>query len=292
MITNSVLWKPERTGNEKCMRKVLLHYHIFKNAGSTIENILDRSFGECYGRIETADPDGRVTEPMLLDYIRRHEFIQALSSHQFQYPKPAVSGLLFFDICFLRDPFDRIRSMYDYLREKPSSGDPLTDLARNETLGRFVARALKEVPHKICNVQTAILGSKDSSEPDSVTDGFPAAMNRILEISLLGVVDCFDQSFAAGQYLLSTFFPRLVYRSADPVNHTRGLQDTLEERVGRLRRACHRSVYEELVHRNRLDCALVDLARGEVQRRLMLAPDPKARLQMLTRSSLHEQRPR
>jgi hypothetical protein len=274
------------------MRKVLLHYHFFKNAGSTIENILDRSFGECYGRIETADPDGHVTEPMLLDYIQRHGFIQALSSHQFRYPKPAVSGLLFFDICFLRDPLDRIRSIYDYLREKPFPGDPLTDLARNEPLGRFVARALKEVPHKICNVQTAILGSKNSSEPDSVIDGFADAMNRIFEISFLGVVDSFDQSFAAGQYLLSTFFPRLVYRSMDPVNHTRGLDDTLEERIGRLRKACDPSVYDELVHRNRLDCALVDLARDEVQRRLMLTPDPKARLQMLSRSSLHQQRPR
>ena len=28
------------------MRLVILHYHIFKNAGSTIEDILDHSFGE------------------------------------------------------------------------------------------------------------------------------------------------------------------------------------------------------------------------------------------------------
>ena len=68
--------------------------------------------------------------------------LKAVSSHQIRYPVPCVAGFLFFDLCFLRDPFDRIRSTYDYFREKPAEGDPVSDFANRLPLGGFIARLL------------------------------------------------------------------------------------------------------------------------------------------------------
>jgi hypothetical protein len=48
------------------MRFVILHYHIFKNAGSTIEEILERSFGEGFARFDTLEREARVESEALL----------------------------------------------------------------------------------------------------------------------------------------------------------------------------------------------------------------------------------
>ena len=42
------------------MRFVILHYHVLKNAGSTVEEILERSFRGKFSRLDTTDLDGHV----------------------------------------------------------------------------------------------------------------------------------------------------------------------------------------------------------------------------------------
>ena len=119
------------------LRFVILHYHILKNAGTTIENILDRNFGERFARLDTSDRDGRIEQADILAYLDEHQEVQALSSHQIHYPVPAAPGYIFFDLCFLRDPIDRLRSTYDYFRQRPAEGDPLSDAANSLGFGEF-----------------------------------------------------------------------------------------------------------------------------------------------------------
>ncbi len=82
------------------MRSVILHYHIYKNAGMSIEETLDRNFGERFCRLDTDDPNGHVTNDDLLAYLNRNAHVQAISSHQIRYPIPAAPGIFFFDLCF------------------------------------------------------------------------------------------------------------------------------------------------------------------------------------------------
>src|SRR5207237_715161 len=74
---------------------------------------------------------------------------------------------LFFDICFLRDPIDRIRSMYDYFRERPAAGDPMSDLAQTTDLGDFIAGLVDRFQLYIKNVQVNLIAcAGDSDEPE------------------------------------------------------------------------------------------------------------------------------
>ena len=135
--------------------------------------------------------------------------MKAVSSHQFRYPVPQAPGYIFFDLCFLRDPIDRIRSMYDYFREKPVPGEPASDLAREQSIGGFIAGLVEHHAYRVSNVQVNMLANGIVNDPPVEAD-LIRATEVMLKTSFLGVVDCFHESLVAGQYFLRPVFPNLA----------------------------------------------------------------------------------
>jgi hypothetical protein len=266
------------------LRFVLLHYHFFKNAGSTIEEILEHSFFENYARLDTQDFDGSVSQHELIAFLRRYPRMKAVSSHQFRYPLPQEPGFIFFDLCFLRDPLDRIRSMYDYFREKPVPGGPASELARKQSLGGFIAELVKHHTYRVSNVQVNLLANGVVNDLPVEAD-LARATEVMLKTSFLGVVDCFQESIVAGQYFLRPVFPHLAL-AQEPANVSAGWEDAMNARIEKFRLACDPDVYAELVRVNSLDAELVNRARAEVRRRFSLVPDGPARLRELRESGV------
>jgi hypothetical protein len=261
------------------VRFVLLHYHFFKNAGTTIEEILAHSFYENYVRLDTEDFDGEVSHEALTSYLQRHPRMKAVSSHQFRYPVPQARGYLFFDLCFLRDPVDRIRSMYDYFREKPVPGEPASDLAREQSIGGFIAALVRDHTYRVSNVQVNMLANGIVNDPPMDAD-LIRATQVMLKTSFLGVVDCFHESLIAGQHFLRPVFPNLTLAQR-PANVSGGLEQAMDRRIEKFRQACNADVYAELVRLNALDSELVNRARAEVHRRFAMVPDGPSRLREL-----------
>jgi hypothetical protein len=258
------------------IRLVILHYHIFKNAGSTIEDILDHSFGERFSKMETSAGEGLIANPALLRFLEERPDVRAISSHQIRYPVPRAPGYLFFDICFLRDPIDRVRSIYVYFRRKPNPEDPVSVLANRCELGDFVAAMIQEFPLYVKNVQVNLLacgGDSDEPEPSHLE----LAVQRMWAASFLGIVDEFDLSVKIGAGALRCAFPELDCNRL-PLNVLDGLQGSVASRTEQLRQACRKDVFEELLHLNALDQQLVDEARLELKRRLNDVPQPELRL--------------
>src|SRR5581483_3960722 len=98
------------TESRACMRLVILHYHIFKNAGTTIEDILDHSFGDRFLPLDVPGLELPISNRDLIARLEERKELMAVSSHQIRHPLPQAPGFLFFDICFLRDPLERLRS--------------------------------------------------------------------------------------------------------------------------------------------------------------------------------------
>jgi hypothetical protein len=240
------------------MRFVILHYHFLKNAGMSLESILHRSFGALFSSIDTPDRDGHISEAALLEQLRSNPLLQAVSSHQLRYPVPCVPGFLFFDVCFLRDPLDRIRSMYDYFREKPAEGDPVSDFANRLPLGGFAASLIQEMPWYIHDAQVNLLANGIANDIPAPGD-LERAVSKMVRTSFLGVVDRFQESLAAGEYFLRPIFPTL--------DCTTEKENVSGGQAGSLRAACDPAVYAELVRMNAGDAKLIELARAEVERR-------------------------
>jgi hypothetical protein len=265
------------------VRFVLLHYHFFKNAGSTIEEILAHSFFENYARLDTEHFDGVVSQEDLISFLSRHPGMKAVSSHQFRYPVPQVRGYIFFDLCFLRDPLDRIRSMYDYFREKPVPGEPASDLASEQSIGGFIAGLVKHHTYRVSNVQVNMLANGIVNDPPADAD-LVRAIQVMMKTSFLGVVDCFQESLIAGQYFLRPIFPNLAL-AQQPAN----VSSTL--RMETFQKACGPDVYAELVRLNALDSELVKRARAEVHRRFLMIPNGPDRLRELGEACLAPTKP-
>ena len=124
------------------MRFVVVHYHIFKNAGTTVERILDREFPGDFARLHGPTADCTLDSEDLASFLEDHPTIQAVTSHHLRYPAPSLRNVVIFDCCFLRDPLDRLDSLYNYFRRIDST-DPLCRNAHRLNAADFV-RALQD----------------------------------------------------------------------------------------------------------------------------------------------------
>ena len=106
------------------------------------------------------------------------------------------------------------------------------------------------------------------------------ATATMLDASLLGVVDCFDESLVAGQFFWHPAFPKFEIAAA-PANVTSERGSTLAGRCAEIENACGKSLYRELAALNELDLELLRRARAEVARRFRLVPRREERLQTL-----------
>ena len=139
------------------MRFVILHCHIFKNAGTSLANMLERNYLGRFARFDDADPGTHLSRDRVLAFVREHENLQAISSHQLRYPMPTAPDIVFFDLLFLRDPIDRIHSMYCFFRKGPLTDDPLCALAHELDLGGFIERLITDYPHIANDAQVNML---------------------------------------------------------------------------------------------------------------------------------------
>jgi len=268
-------------------RFVLLHYHIFKNAGSTIEDALRRFFGRRFATLHGLDANSILRGEDVADFLTSHPGIAAISSHHVKYPKPAAPGVIVFDLCVLRDPLERLRSVYHHFR-RAEPVDDLSARAKEMDLRSFLDLLIRKHPHLVNDVQVNILANQAAyTRPPGPAD-LAAALAIAGAMSVISVVDLFDESLVAAEYFLQPAFPsiQLAYVSQN-VNPATGAGYQFREEVGD-------PIYRQLQRLNQLDGELVSHARSEVRRRFELVPDAQERLAALRQrcAALEESPPR
>jgi hypothetical protein len=247
---------------------IVVHYHIFKNAGSTVEYVLRREFHEFFSTLEGPHPDSILTYPDLLRFMQSNPLLRAVSSHHLRYPTVRDGPRPVLDLCVLRHPLDRLLSMYRFLREKYSGeSDPLRQAAAMLDCAAFFRHCLKKHPAWVQNVQVGILAPGD---PPSTVE----ALGELSRIALLGTVDFFDESLVTWEYALSPVFPGISFHYL-PQNVTQSPESTLENRLEQLRHLCGPSLYDELLYANTCCVQLYEVASAMVRDRFHQRPDCK-----------------
>ena len=142
-----------RTRLRKRFPPILIHYHIFKNAGTSFERSLARAFKwKRLLRLDSALHDGHISHRDLIDAVRKNTQVKVVTSHQAVPPAPRIPGRKVISSILIRDPIARIRSIYAFERSQPEVHLG-TLKARELDFKNYVEWRLKTSPRMFCNFQ-------------------------------------------------------------------------------------------------------------------------------------------
>ncbi|MEX3972078.1 hypothetical protein [Paraburkholderia caribensis] len=246
------------------MRTVIIHYHLFKNAGSTVDGILSRNLpSEQHGHIEGPYPWSTVQPQELVEFALANPALRVMSSHQARLPLPQHPDIRFLPILFLRHPIDRFASVYEFERRQPvDSLSPSVNIARNGGLAEFARWVVSPEATAVCrNFHVAHLANAqhDMRTARATNEDYVSALRHLESLPFFGIVESFQKSIEVMQTLFRPHFGDidLVYSSE---NVTPGRHATLDERLAYIRGELGEPLYRSLVELNSLDMLLYEEA--------------------------------
>ena len=190
-------------------KKILLHCHIFKNAGTTIDWALECSFSDRF-LDHRDDLDMRRSGLNYLDnFLYEHPEIIALSSHHM--PFFPEHGKSYYWLVLLREPLRRARSVYDFEVKQEPSVSLGSRMAKEMNFSEYIVwRMRDDVPAVIKNYHVRYL-SGITNPAKSINEGlFDKAFQRLgFDNVIFGVVEKFDESMVVFEEYLKRDFPEI-----------------------------------------------------------------------------------
>jgi hypothetical protein len=246
------------------MRYIITHGHIFKNAGTTFDSALEKAFGKdfCDHRDDKAMRQGGAE--YLKQFILDNPNLKAISSHHLCNPLPQSDEFKCIPVYFLRNPIERIVSVYNFERKQKSTVSLGAKMASKLSLIEYVKwRMEPDVPKVIFDYQTHYIGALGQKKLKGVVDlkSFRNALDRLLSgEALFGVVEQFDESFEHIAEKLQTYFPETVFEfKKKNVSNSDGNNVKFQRAIKDLTK-----VLPEVIERNMYDLALFRAAKSVI----------------------------
>jgi len=243
-------------------RRVILHYHLFKNAGSSVDHILAANFGKRWASVE-GEQLWSVLEPdALADFIRRHPKLLAVSSHTARLPLPQLPNTTFYPVFFLRHPVDRVGSIYNFECKRTDSDFSATTARANDFAG-YVRQMLDNPEnegivlrnfHTLCLSQAAV-GLADLRQANVNSSNLDEARVFLADLPVFGLVEHFDQSVQRLGTWLQTPFPGINFFPSR-VNAHPQRKNLLDMRIAGIESELGPSLFQELLDANEYDLQL------------------------------------
>ncbi len=188
-------------------RTVILHYHLFKNAGTSFDAILKRNFP---GRWVTAEFDQPDNADRVAQWIADNPRAAVFSSHTANGPAPRIRGVRVISALFLRDPVARIRSAYQFERAQApgNAAEGLgTRLARQSDFGGYVRGRLAVPGDRQCRDFHVGRLARFVPGPGEELERAIAALEVL---DFVGRVESFDYSIERFRQLLRPVWPQFT----------------------------------------------------------------------------------
>ena len=252
------------------MRYIIVHNHLFKNAGTTFDWALQRTFDG--GFLDHRDDEKMMTGRTYLGpFLQENKHLQAISTHHLKFPLPEIDGVSLLHAMFLRHPLDRIGSVYSFERKQDA-----------QTLGAKMAKQLdcndyvkwrmrKDIPGTIRHFQICRCLDSEISNKASKTEInesiFQIAVDRLKSTELLGVVDMFDESMVLIEEYLRPIFPNIDLAYVKQ-NRSRGRDMDLATRVKKLLERLDIETLNSAILNNHFDLKLYVFAKHLINERM------------------------
>ena len=190
-------------------RDVILHCHIFKNAGTTLDWALERNFKKGFYDHRDDEKMRRDGINHIDEFLQKNPNIVALSSHHMPFMPEHNDN--FWWLVLVREPIRRVRSVYEFeVKQKPAL-TPGSKMAKKLNLAEYIDwRMQDEVPSVIRNFHIRSLTNTTNPVTKINTSFLDKALQRLsLSNVLVGTVEKFDESMIIFEESLKEKFPEI-----------------------------------------------------------------------------------
>ena len=237
--------------------RVLIHYHIFKNAGSSVDASLRRSFGGRWSNFEGLHAHDIQSVEQLRRFMSANPGLKAISSHLARPPLPFEDSL---PMVFIRHPLLRAYSVYLFSRRDPAQ--PFAEAALSSDFADYIRWALREEPGSIVIRDYQVVHLSNASwRPDHILNA--RAHERDLEDAcalldqwgMAGIVEQFEHSIDLYQARYAPLLPglKLAY-DRENISQTDAISPAAQ--LERLEAMLGRDLHKRFIASNALDLAL------------------------------------
>ena len=259
MNTEAKIILEESQVRSNAARTVVLHYHFFKNAGTSIDCSFKDSLSE--GEWITREFDGSLSKKRndLMEWVRGNTEVKCFSSHTAPLPPPDIPDTYVLPVIFLRHPLDRIVSAYAFEAKQQASTFGSV-LARNTSIAGYIETRLS-VPNDFqCrNFHAVRLAEMYSENIGSIEK---RALLAVSELPFIGMVEEFDSSIDSLQKIIDATSLIGVNIVATRKNVSQNTDSSLEKKLDTLRTRIGENLYHELEKSNSIDLELFNNVRS------------------------------
>lgn len=236
-------------------RNVVVHYHLFKNAGSSVDHLLKFNFGDKWMAYDGDSPGAIIPRQELEELIAANPDCQAVSSHQIVPPIPQIEGRVY-PIVFLRDPIDRVKSAYLFEWKKQLGLDTPKGSLQEYIREKFRNKRQNSIEEfqtiRLSNTQIERFQDQNSLSDEKLLVN---AKSFIGSLEFVGIVDDFQRSNDLLCEFLAPAFPDFKGREFKS-NVLQDLSLTQSQKRASIKEEIGNELFEELLDRNKLDEAL------------------------------------
>jgi len=182
-------------------RKVILHYHIFKNAGTSFNTALAQVFGPAFMEFDGAEA-GSVIEPDRIgEIIRNHPGKNAFSTHQGMLSSFGTEGTEVLTTLLLRHPLSRISSIYHFERSQQSNSPGAVN-AKRLSFGDYLRWRWDQSPAFFCFQSFYCARSPESRGYQPLETIHDRARRNLDQLHCVGTVERFPEFISRAQNLV------------------------------------------------------------------------------------------
>jgi hypothetical protein len=267
---------PESFIGDLGLRTVIVHYHIFKNAGSSVDRLLHMAFGTGWASLEGSSPTSLLRPHDLSTFVEERAGIVAVSSHLLRPPSPPDLHVL--PVILIRHPLDRAFSVYSHFRR--SQDDLHAEVvAQQASFSQFVLWCLNNKTlggMVIANYQTIHLSEASFRnghiyQAVANEDDLQHALRYLSDAACFGTVDCFDAAMSKLRQAAAAI-NLAIPAAAVAENSTPGRPEDLDERLCIAERLLGPTLHHRYMHENELDRRLFEWARAWTTPTLLVSP--------------------
>ena len=244
------------------MKTVILHYHLFKNAGTSLDAAFKENFSEEKGEWVTKEFPAQpvLNREQVKQWILDNPQAKCFSSHTAMLPPPQIEGVKVIPVIFFRHPIDRIASAYAFEKKQGGQGFGPT-LARNTTLSGYIETRLSVQNDRQCrNFHThrlaMMFGEKIGSEEFR-------ASKAVKALPFIGLVEDYENSLLNLSDIINNKFGIEVNLEVVKKNVSREVGASINEKLLKIRDEIGEKLYLDLERSNASDLELWKKISGE-----------------------------